>query len=276
MTPRLPSHRNQNFVADEEVAADFEEAVSDQEDSVSDQDAEADQEEKTESAELVAESAPSSPEATEEVIENDSEVRSVRSTIQNALGSLSIVEQASIGLLTVILIVAGFWSASVVSARIPNTVIASKLKYPLKGDSVVIASYDSYWRSPIREGEKVDEGVSESIEIIPEIKITLAPDSKAKALRFLFRDEEGRYVGDSSTVRISGSKFLPSENVTSITQGKSALIRSTTGFEHEGELISYLADEKFQWEVVILESKDGLKFTEFMAIPISANRKDNS
>ncbi|MGJ8724226.1 MAG: hypothetical protein ACSHYB_06695 [Roseibacillus sp.] len=224
----------------------------------------------------VEESHPDTPPLTPEANKADSEKFSFRTLVQNSLGSLSLIEQASLGALTVILVVAAFWSTSVVSARIPNTIIASKLKYPLKGEAVVLASYESYWRSPIREGENIDEGVSESIEIIPEVKVSLDSNSKAKALRFLFRDEEGRYVGDSSTVKISGSTFLPSENVTSSTKGKSAIIRSTTGFEHEGELISYLADETFQWEIVILESKDGIEYTEFMAIPISANRKDNS
>ena len=204
------------------------------------------------------------------------EESSLSSIFKRKLGSLALYEKASLGMLLVILVAAAIWSSSVVSARIPNTVIASKLKYPLAGDSAVLASFDSYWRSPIREGDNIDEGVPESIELIPLVKVSLDPKSKAKSLRFLFRDEEGRYVGDSSTVRISGTKFLPSENVTAVTEGNTATIRSTTGFELAGELISYLADENFQWEVVILESKDGVNYTEFMAIPISANRKDNS
>ena len=214
--------------------------------------------------------------ATETTIETAAETKSFSEIVKNALSSLSLIEQASIGLLAAILLVAAIWSTSIVSARIPNTIIASKLKYPLKGETVVIEGLETYWRSPIREGVNIDEGVSESIEIIPEVKITLHPKSTAKSLRLLFRDEEGRFVGDSSTVRISGSKFLPSENVTAITQGNLATIHATSGFQHEGELISYLADEKFQWEIVILESKNGQEFTEFMAIPISANRKDKS
>lgn len=218
----------------------------------------------------VADISPDSPPS------KDSPPNSAKDWVKSRLTSLSLVEQASLGILITILLVAGIWSTNVVSARIPNTVIASKLKFPLKGESVVIADLESYWRSPIREGKEVDEGVSESIAIIPEIKVTLHPDSEAKALRFLFRDEEGRYVGDSSTVLISGANFAPAEDVTATTKGKVAIIRSTTGFQHEGELISYLADENFQWEVVILESKDGEKYTEFMAIPISANRNDKS
>lgn len=211
---------------------------------------------------------------------NDSEAEPKPQTpllqrVKDTLGSLSMLEQASLGLLFVTLIAGAIWSSSVVAARIPNTVIASKLKYPLRGESVIIANLESYWRSPIREGDQADEGVSQSIEIIPEIRITVAPDSKAKSLRFLFRDEEGDFVGDSSTVRLSGGKFLPATDVTTTTNGNVATIHSTTGFQHEGELISYLADDKFQWEFVILESKDGREYREFMAIPISARRNDS-
>ena len=222
------------------------------------------------------EPAPEETPAPSLAADTNAEDQSLRSVALGNFKALSIIEKVSLGMLALILVVAAIWSSSVVSARIPNTVIASKLKYPLEGDSVVIASYDSYWRSPIREGENEDEGVSEAIELIPEVKISLDPKSKAQSLRFLFRDEEGRYVGDSSTVDISGAKFLPADSVTATTKGNTAIVRSTTGFEHEGELISYLADETFQWEVVILESKDGIQYTEFMAIPISANRKDNS
>ncbi|GHC65984.1 hypothetical protein [Roseibacillus persicicus] len=220
-------------------------------------------------------SEPTLPETSPPRGSNQKDYSSLITMGKDALGSLSILEQASLGLLFVTLLAGAIWSSSVVAARIPNTVIVSKLKYPLKGESVVIAELDSYWRSPIREGDDTDEGVSESIEIIPEIQITIAPESTAKALRFLFRDEEGNYVGDSSTVELSGGNFLPASDVTTSTQGNVATIHSTTGFQHEGELISYLADEKFQWEFVILESKDGREYNEFMAIPISARRKDS-
>lgn len=202
------------------------------------------------------------------------EKASLRSLAAKVFGSLSLLERASLGLLATILLIAAIWSTTILSASIPNTVIASKLKYPLKGESVVIEKVESYWRSPRREGEQTDEGVSLSIEVIPEVRVTLDPQSKAKALRFLFRDEDQRLVGDSSTVQMSGGKFLPTNDVTASTKQNVAIVRSTSGFQHEGELISYLADDQFQWEIVILESLDGREFIEFMAIPISATRKD--
>ncbi len=222
------------------------------------------------------ETTPTPSSSVPEESDEDPVVHSFRGWLKRTLASLSLLEQASVGLLIITLLVAAFWSTSVVSARIPNTIIASKLRYPLKGESVVVANYESYWRKPIREGASADEGVSSNIQIIPVVELTLAAESKAKALRFLFRNEDGRYVGDSTTVTISGSNYQPAIDVTAVTSGKKAIIRSTTGFEFEGELIAYLADDDFQWEVVILESKDGKTFTEFMAIPISANRREQS
>lgn len=194
--------------------------------------------------------------------------------LKQGLRSLSLVEKVAIGLVTVVLTVAAIWSITEVSARIPNTVEASKLKFPLKGDYTALANLETYWRSPIREGADADEGVSETVKLIPEIVVTLDPKSQAKALRFLFQDENGRYSGDASTVKISGANFLPSDSQTADTKGASATVRATTGFQHEGEIISYLADDQFQWELIIFESKDGRTYQEFISVPISAIRKD--
>lgn len=204
------------------------------------------------------------------------EQKSILETLKEKLFSLSLIEQVSIGLMTLILVVAAFWSINVVSARIPSAVETSQLKFPYEGQHAVLASLETYWRSPIREGEDADEGVRTSIELIPEVKIALDPSSKAKALRFLFRDEEGRYVGDASTIRASKGKFQTSDVDTATSKGSSAIVHCTTGFHHEGELISYLADDEFRWEIVVFESKDGTKFKEFLAFPISAIRNDKS
>ena len=216
------------------------------------------------------------PKSTTKTPDEPVEQISLKDLGKKALNSLSILEQVALGALILILVIAAIWSSMIVSSRIPNTVIASKLKFPLKGESVVIASLDTYWRSPIREGDELDKGVPDSIKIIPEVKLTLDPSSRSKSLRFIFRDEEGRFAGDSSTVRMSGAKFSVSDDVTAITKGNNATIRSTTGFQHEGELISYIADETFKWDLVILESQDGENYVEFMTIPISSNRKDKS
>ena len=205
-----------------------------------------------------------------------SNIKSILNTIKERLKSLSLLEQISSGLLILILIVAAFWSIQVFYNNIPNTIQISKLKFPLKGDSAALAQVQTYWRKSIFEGANKDKGVSETINLLPEVKIQLDASSKAKALRFLFRDEEGRSVGDSSTVRMSGQNFLPSEINTVTIKGNSATIHATTGFQNSGELIAYLADDNFQWEIVIYESENGSEFKQFITIPISAIRNDKS
>lgn len=106
------------------------------------------------------------------------------------------------------------------------------------------------------------------------VKVTLNPESKAKALRFLFKNEEDRYAGDASTLIASGGKFSSSNTKSAKVKNKQASVNSTTGFYNEGALIAYLADQKARWQIVILESKDGKEFQEFISIPISAIRND--
>lgn len=215
-----------------------------------------------------------SPAATPQSTGESLEAFSWKSMFLNQIKALSLVERISIALLAAILLVAGIWASSAVAARVPENADSSRLKFPLKGKSVVLATFDSYWRSPIREGENSDDGVSKSIELIPSAVITLDPNSKAKSLRFLFRDETGTYVGDSTTVQTSGGKFLPNDDTTTRINGNQATISATTGFINRGEIISYLSDDNFQWNFVVFESSDGEKFTELASIPISAKRKD--
>lgn len=200
---------------------------------------------------------------------------SLKSLLRSKLKELSNLEKASIGLLIAILSVAGIWASSAVAARVPDSLANSKLEFPFKGQSAVLEDFDSYWRSPIREGAQKDEGVSQAIELIPSAIVTLDASSKAKAFRFLFQDESGTYVGDSTTIDASGDKFIPGDNPNAVISGNKATISATTGFLNRGEIISYLSDESFRWNLVIFESKDGTEFSELIALPISAKRKDS-
>jgi hypothetical protein len=188
--------------------------------------------------------------------------------------TLSILEKASLGILTAGLLAFAIWATASVAATIPENPDAENTRFPVEGENAVLASVETFWRKPVRSGDNIDEGVSRDIELIPAAKIQLGEKSKAEALRFLFRDEEGRYAGDATTVRIANGKFQDSGANTARANGRTVIIRATTGFLHEGEIISYLSDDNFQWHLMILESDDGSEFKEFLTIPISARRKD--
>jgi hypothetical protein len=194
--------------------------------------------------------------------------------LRRRLAALSVLEKASLGILTVALLAFTIWATSSVAATIPENPDTKSADFPVAGESAVLASVETFWRKPVRSGEDIDEGVSRDIELIPGAKITLAKNSKAKGLRVLFRDEEGRYAGDATTLRIADGKFVDRGGNTSRIEGRTASVRATTGFLHEGEIISYLSDDNFQWHLVLLESGDGSEFKEFLAIPISARKKD--
>lgn len=196
--------------------------------------------------------------------------------LKESILSLSFLEQASIGVFTLVLAIAAIWSTSIVSAQIPSVQRTSELKFPLREPNslTVLDELETYWRAPIREGENQDLGIPDSIALVPVVKVTLNPESKAKALRFLFKNEEDRYAGDASTLIASGGKFSSSNTKSAKVKNKQASVNSTTGFYNEGALIAYLADQKARWQIVILESKDGKEFQEFISIPISAIRND--
>ncbi|MBK1833393.1 hypothetical protein [Roseibacillus ishigakijimensis] len=190
------------------------------------------------------------------------------------LAAFSPLEKILCGLFLIALLGGIIATRITLSQHFTPPVEASRLKFPLEGKSLVVANAETYWRNPVREGANRDEGVSRTIELIPEVKLTLGDNSQAKALRLLFRDEEGRFAGDPTTLTLTGSTFALSTSPTAVTAGSTATIRATTGFKQEGDLISYLADDNFTWEFVLMESADGQNFEEFMAIPISAKRKN--
>lgn len=199
----------------------------------------------------------------------------LRKVLQRIFESLSNLEKASLGILSAALIILGIWTTSSVGAILPESQVTEKPKFPLAGDSVILADLETFWREPIQEGPNRDEGVSSTIELIPAARVTLAKDSKAKALRFLFRDEEGRAAGDVTSLQIEGGRFAELPGNTSLIDGATATIRATTGFLHEGEIISYLSNDDFTWHLVILESADGVSYSEFLTMPISARREEN-
>lgn len=200
---------------------------------------------------------------------------SLKSICQRVLGSLSNLEKASLGFLSAGLFLFGIWATTSVAAIIPESQVTARPKFPVTGKSAKIQNLDTFWRNPILEGPNRDEGVSKLIELIPAARVTLAPDSKAKSLRLLFRDEEGRFAGDATTLQARGGQFATVSNNTAQVDGATATIRATTGFLHEGEIISYLSNDEFTWHLVVLESADGENYNEFLTIPISAYREEN-
>ncbi|MEM9079316.1 MAG: hypothetical protein AAGC74_01340 [Verrucomicrobiota bacterium] len=190
------------------------------------------------------------------------------------LKKLTAIETVSLSLLVIFLFSIGMWAATAGLNLLPEKNDHSQIRFPFKGHHVEFKSLKTYWRDARHDGPEADEGVSNEIALIPVAKLEITPKSTDGRLRFLFRDETGAYVGDTTTLRHSGGKFTTTTEPTAETDGSKLTLRATTGFERTGELISYLADPTFRWHLVVLEEKEG-KFYEILAYPISTNRITN-
>jgi len=193
---------------------------------------------------------------------------------QSKLSALSLFEKGSLAALFLLLIISSFWITSVVTAQIPAFETSAKVKLPHKSELLSITDIETYWRAPVREGESRDIGVSSNISLIPVARLALGPETKAQSIRLLFRDENGEFVGDPSTLRLSADQFQATKEPNAKIKKNEVTVNSTSGFLHEGEIISYLSDTNFEWQLVVFESQDGQNYQELLSIPISANRKD--
>lgn len=218
----------------------------------------------------------SNPEATTNQDEESADAEGFRAIWKQALASLSTLEKASLGLLTAGLLVFGIWTISNVVAVVPENEVNARPKFPVTGESAVLQNVETFWKKPVLEGPNRDEGVSSQIELIPAARITLAENSKAKALRFLFRDEAGRLVGDAATLTIEGSQFVQTPGQGKVAAGNRAVatVGATDGFLHQGEIISYLSNQEFTWYLIILESADEVEFKEFLTMAISPRTEE--
>lgn len=127
-----------------------------------------------------------------------------------------------------------FWSIH----RLPHKAPPWKqVSFPVKGQLVEIKDAKTYWRAPVLEGPKRDP-IRRGTRLIPilELEVVGGP----AALRVIFRDDEGRSVGDPIIHPVAAS-------------GKFALA-STAGFEDLGMHAAYRTEELDPWSVEVSEA----------------------
>lgn len=135
---------------------------------------------------------------------------------------------------------------------------ADRPDYPIKGKLIRILNAGTYWREPIRSGERV-EAVRRETQLIPVLRLEL--EGGPCALRAFFRDDKGEFVGDGVTA----------------TAGTGTLeIAATAGFDDLGAHAAYSTGEIRSWKIEIFEapSVDSSRqdFRKILEIPISKDR----
>lgn len=114
--------------------------------------------------------------------------------------------------------------------------IAEKISLPVEGEIISVSAFETYWRKPITQGETPDI-VRGGVILIPTIKIQAS--GKSGAIRVFFRDGEGDFVGDSTTLIISKNETLT--------------ISATDGFTDKSMHASYRTGQTSRWIIQILE-----------------------
>lgn len=146
-----------------------------------------------------------------------------------------------------------FWSIHLLPNETPPW---QKIAFPVKGERFEIKNATTYWRAPVLEGPDKDP-IRRGTRLIPIVELELA--GGPAALRLIFRDDEGRGVGDPIIRHVASS-------------GKIALA-ATAGFEDPGMHAAYRTEELDPWSVEVSEAagvdSPGSDFSQILKINLS-------
>jgi hypothetical protein len=155
--------------------------------------------------------------------------------------------------ITALAIGAYFWSIHRLPKKAPRW---QQISFPMKGERFEIKNATTYWRAPVTEGPDRDP-IRRGTSLMPVIELEVA--GGPAALRVIFRDDQGRGVGDPIIRSIT-------------TSGKFALA-ATAGFEDPGMHAAYRTEELEPWVVEVSEAasagSSGSDFSLVMKMNIS-------
>jgi hypothetical protein len=141
--------------------------------------------------------------------------------------------------------------------------------FPLKGEVARVASAETFWREPIRDGSNRDVAKREVV-VIPVLEVTLDPDSGGGALRVIFRNDQGEPVGDPITRSFGAGRFEASGSAT-------IAFPATDGFLKDGSFQAYRTGKGKLWTADVLEgpsaSSAASSFKKLSSIPILPLRR---
>mgnify|MGYP000740101185 CR=1 FL=1 len=160
------------------------------------------------------------------------------------------------------------WLVIGMFSGVPTTRIGdNQPELPAAGSFTTVATLETFWREPIREGENRDIARRE-VAMIPVVSLTL-DDSRSGALRVIFYDSQGDSVGDAVSQPFTGGQFDGTGSPT-------IEIAATDGFTDPGDFDAYRVGGE-RWTVEIREGPStnapGREFKELLSAPISSTRR---
>jgi hypothetical protein len=171
----------------------------------------------------------------------------------------------------VVALIAGLWVLTRFFSQLSFTSdSAGQPDYPLEGALARVASAETFWRQPIREGTGRDVARREVV-IIPVLELTLDPEqSGGGALRVIFRNSEGEPLGDPITRSFGAGRFEASGSAT-------IAFPATDGFTADGDFQAYRTGKGKLWTADVLEgpSADASanSFKKLSSIPLLPLRR---
>lgn len=179
----------------------------------------------------------------EPLTEHDDEIRPISPEPAKPISlrpqlHLSKVERIGLGVLLLLLLVGSIALVLNIFSRLPTESAHTEASdFPVSGKYVKISTADSYWRPPVTEGEG-REIVRRDTVLVPVVKLTAS--GGPAAVRVVFRDSDGKVVGDVITRRVQVD--LPME------------LAATAGFEDVGMHAAYRTGNGKPWIVQIYEA----------------------
>ncbi len=171
----------------------------------------------------------------------------------------TMIDRIAVTVLAVLLLAAGAvflrWSVGALPSR---PLFEGDGKFPVKGSRLVVTDAETYWREPVRSGERIDL-VQRDAKVIPEIRLSLA--GGPCAVRVMFRDGDGNLIGDAVTRGVEGEGEIK--------------IAATGGFADSGMHASYRMQGVRPWTAEVYEGPDvgssGESFSRIFEMRISTD-----
>jgi hypothetical protein len=183
--------------------------------------------------------------------------------------TVSTVEKISLIAVIACLVGAFAWGISFFYRDAPEGELVKFIEdFPIKGEDVTIETVETWWRKPVRSGDKTDVGVVIDSNLIPCARIKLS-EGGSTTLQVSFRDGDQNLIGDTTNLSVVNGKFSSDDS-------DEIVVRSTSGFNNPSRIHAYANEDFAPWSLVIIESHDIDSDSDpLVKARISASSKDN-
>jgi hypothetical protein len=189
--------------------------------------------------------------------------------------TVSTVEKISLIAVIACLVGAFAWGISFFYRDAPEGELVKFIEdFPIKGEDVTIETVETWWRKPVRSGDKTDVGVVIDSNLIPCARIKLS-EGGSTTLQVSFRDGDQNLIGDTTNLSVVNGKFSSDDSDDS-DDSDEIVVRSTSGFNNPSRIHAYANEDFAPWSLVIIESHDIDSDSDpLVKARISASSKDN-